>query len=53
MEEWPYDTSPVDMEECVNGKVYDDNEKSYEEKEENGTTDSEITTFGEGVYLPG
>ena len=35
------------MEECVNDKVYDKNEKNDEEKERNETTDSESTTFGE------
>ena len=33
------------MEECVNDKFYDKNEKNDEEKEENETTDSERTTF--------
>ena len=35
----------VDMEECVNDKVYDKNENFDEEKEENETTDFESTTF--------
>ena len=48
IEELPDDTSPVEMEECVNDKVYDKNEKNDEKKKENETTYSESTTFGEG-----
>ena len=36
------------MEEFVNDKVYDENEKNDEEKEENETTDSERTKIDQG-----
>ena len=36
------------MKECVNDKVYEENEKNDEEKEENETTDSESTKMSEG-----
>ena len=48
IEECPDDTSPVEMQDCVNDEVYDENQKNDEEKEENETTESESTTFGEG-----
>ena len=48
IEECPDNISPIEMEECVNNKVYEENEKNDEEKEENETTDSESTTFDEG-----
>ena len=48
IEEFLDDTSPVEMEECINDKVYYENEKNDEEKEENETKYSERTTFGEG-----
>ena len=46
--EFPDDISPVNMEECVNNKVYDKNEKNDGEKYENEKKDSESTTFDEG-----
>ena len=36
------------MEEYVNDKVYDENGKNDQEKEENKTTDSESTKIDEG-----
>ena len=51
MEEFPDDVSPVDMEECVNYKVHDENEKNDEEKEENETIDSESNKIDEGKVV--
>ena len=42
------DIYPVEIEECINDKVYEDNEKNDEEKEENETADSESTKMAEG-----
>ena len=46
--EFSDENSPVEMEERVYDKVYDENEKNDEEKEENETTDSESTKIDEG-----
>ena len=42
------DIYPVEIEECINDKVYEENEKNDEEKEENETAYYESTTFNEG-----
>ena len=47
IEECPDEISPVETDKCVSNKVYDENEKNDEEKEENETTYSERTTFDE------
>ena len=47
IEEFPDETFPVDIQECVTDKVDDGNEKNDEEKEENEKTDYESTTIGE------
>ena len=39
------------MKECVNDKVYDENEKNDQEKEENETTDYESTKIDEGKII--
>ena len=51
IEECPDDISPVEMEECVNNKVYEENEKNDEEKEENETIDSESNKIDEGKVV--
>ena len=48
IEKFPDEIFPIEMEECVNDKFYDENGKNDEKKEENETTDSEGTKFDEG-----
>ena len=44
------DTSPVDMEEGVNDRNYDKNEKNYEEKEAECLDDNSHYDMEEGLY---